>query len=1002
MSTLGLAASRVRAAVPALLALLLIVVVAVTALGTTTGLVQHRVAAGAAVTLADAAAQSAAVRVTTHLAEDATAQDAAATGLFGDLFPQGTFTVHRSEVSLAVPMLAGGTAGPESTALFARLPDLADRVTITAGAWPASGSSAEAPPVAVQADAAASLGLGVGDVLTVGTAAIPVSFEVAALWRATDPTSPTWFADSAVTAGRAGGASGLFVVEQDLTVLPTQHFAVWTLSATPAAAGDQNRAAVLAGLRHLGERVDAAPGLTVSSSTTEGDLAGTLQRIDAAGRGATAIGITAIFIIGMLGIVALMQVSTVLVGSRREQTALLRARGLALGQHGVLVIAEGLLVTIPGSLIGLVATGVLVAAVTGSDPSGPASGAVPFALGVSVAGVVVLAVTVLSEPAGPGRSPRRSLATFAVSFGIIGAAAVLAIWQLHAQGSPVRAGGDGGADLVTATSPALALIAIAALGTMGFVVLAPLRAARAVRRGSVVSLLADSQLGSRATRYLVPILALAITIASAAFATGIATTWQNAQVQAQLIGTGPTVDIDLHSDATAPAATEPVNATRYAAIDGVRAAAAVVVSRVRLGSDSVPVVSIRPDAAETLLGDAGGEFAAALRTTSPSSVQLELPATATGVQASVSFGETPPAASFAVSIWASDADGSLARIPLAEPAGAAGPGSVYSGVLPAGTRPWRLVAVEAERSGPPDAAVPTLLVDRFAGTADGAASPLDPSMAVSLDIAAALPRSRAVIGSQGPAALPVVVTTALADRVGVSVGDPLAFGFGASGALLDAQVSAIVQSLPGSGSRLGIATDLAALNNATLQQGRSPVLAGNIWLDTDTPDTVSTTATTVATSTAVLSSHRTTTAAPILQPAMDAFWIAAAAAGLLALITFSAFIADDSRLRRTGIPVLRALGLSSAQLTRARARELLFVLVFALIAGAVAGIGATLIAVAPFVAAAVPGSGGYLSVVPALDPLPWLGFSTAVVAGALLVIGVALERLNGSGPEVRS
>jgi predicted lysophospholipase L1 biosynthesis ABC-type transport system permease subunit len=180
------------------------------------------------------------------------------------------------------------------------------------------------------------------------------------------------------------------------------------------------------------------------------------------------------------------------------------------------------------------------------------------------------------------------------------------------------------------------------------------------------------------------------------------------------------------------------------------------------------------------------------------------------------------------------------------------------------------------------------------------------------------------------------------------------------------------------------------------------VLAGNIWLDTDTPDTVSATATTVATSTAVLSSHRTTTAAPILQPAMDAFWIAAAAAGLLALITFSAFITDDSRLRRTGVPVLRALGLSSAQLTRARARELLFVLAFALIAGAVAGIGATLIAVAPFVAAAVPGSGGYLSVVPALDPLPWLGFSTAVVAGALLVIGVALARLNGSGPEVRS
>ena len=1002
MSTLGLGALRVRAALPALLALLLIVVVAVTALGTTAGLIQHRVAAGATVTLADAAAQSAAVRVTTHLADDVAAQDAAATTLFGDLFPEGTFTVVRSEVSLAVPVLAAGSAGPASTALFARLPDLADRVTVTAGAWPASGSPADAAPVAVQADAAAALGLDVGDVLTVGTAATPVSFQVAALWRATDPTSPAWFADSAATAGRAGGASGLFVVEQDLNTLPTQNFAVWTLSATPAAADEQNRATVLAGLRHLGERVDATPGLTVSSSTSEGDLAGTLQRIDAAGRGATAIGITAIFIIGMLGIVALMQVSTVLVGSRREQTALLRARGLALGQHSLLVVAEGLLVTIPGGLIGLAATGVLVGTVAGTDPFGPASAASPFALGVSLVGVAVLAATALSEPPGTDRSPRRSLATFAVSFGVIGAAAVLSVWQLHAQGSPVRAGADGGADLVTATSPALALIAIAALGTMGFVVLAPLLAARAVRRGSVVTLLADSQLGSRATRYLVPILALAITIASAAFATGIATTWTSAQVQAQLIGTGATVDIDLRSDGTAPAATEPVNATRYAAIDGVRGAAAVLVSRVRLGSDSIPIVSIRPEAAETLLGSAGAEFAAALRTTSPSDAPLELPATATGVQATVSFGQARPAASFAVSIWASDADGSLARIPLAEPAGAPGARSVYSGTLPAGTAPWRLLAVEAERSGPPDAAVPTLQADGFASTAAGVATALDAGTEVSLDIAAALPRSRAVIGSAGQAPLPVVVTAALADRVGVSVGDPLAFGFGASGALLDAQVSAIIQSLPGSASRLGIATDLAALNNATLQQGRSPVLAGNIWLDTDSPDTVSVTAATVATSTAVLSTQRTTTSAPILQPAMNAFWIAAAAAGLLALITFSAFITDDSRLRRSGIPVLRALGLSSAQLTLARARELLLVLAFALVAGAVAGLGATVIAVAPFVAAAVPGSGGYLSVVPALDPLPWLGFSTAVLAGALLVIGVALARLHRSRGEVRS
>ncbi|MET0956501.1 MAG: hypothetical protein ABWY68_11170, partial [Cryobacterium sp.] len=527
---------------------------------------------------------------------------------------------------------------------------------------------------------------------------------------------------------------------------------------------------------------------------------------------------------------------------------------------------------------------------------------------------------------------------------------------------------------------------------------------RAARRGSVVTLLADAQLGARATRYLVPILAIAITLAAAAFATGIASTWQSAQVQAQLVGTGPTIGIDLRSDGTAPADTEPVTATRFSALHDVTGAAATLVTTVRLGADSVPFVSLRPDAASALLGSAGGDLAAALRSTTPAETGLELPLGATGVQSTVSFGDTASAATFALSLWAADADGSLARIPLsagpgADPAAASG---LYSGVLPAGTAPWRLLAVQAERSGTPDRAVPTLTAGDFAATLDGTGTTLADTAPVSLDIAAALPRSRAPIAATAePGPLPVVLTAALAERVNLAVGDPLDIGFGASGSTLDARVAAIVTVLPGAASRLGIATDLAALNDATLRQGRTPVLAGNIWIDTDAPDPVSAAASTVAASTAVISSQRTTTSAPMLQPAMNAFWVAAAAAGLLALITLAAFIADDARGRRPSLPVLRALGVSARQQTRARARELLLVLGFAVGVGIVAGLGATLVAVTPFVAAAIPGAGGYVAVLPALAPLPWLGFSVGLMAGALLVIGVSLRWLRQTPTAVR-
>jgi hypothetical protein len=997
MSTLAIAALRLRAALPALLSLALIVTVAVIALGTTTGFIQQGVAEGARVTLANADAQSTAVRVTTHLADDSAGQDAAATGLFDRLLPDGTLTVTSSQLSLAMPVLAGGSAQPGATAVFARVPDLTDRMEVTAGAWPAdrsAGAAADAWPVAVQADAAATLGLEVGDDLTVGTTATPVHFRVAALWRATDPTAPAWFADSAATAGRSGGASGLFVVDDDLSALPTQHFAVWTLSATPAAADEQNRTAVIAGLDRLIATLDATPNITESSSTIEGRLAGTLHRIDNADRGATAIGISAVFIVGMLGIMSLVQVSTVLVGSRRAHSALLRARGLARSQNALLAIVEGLLVTIPASLLGLAITGGVLGLSTGTAPLGYARAAVPFAVGVCLVSIAVLTVTVLSESPG-APSGRRPMATFGITFGAIGVAAALATWQLHAQGSPVPSTATGGADLVAAASPALALITVAALGTVLFIALAPLLAAHASRRGSVVTLLADGQLGARATRYLVPILAIAITIASAAFATGIATTWQSAQLQAQFVGTGTSVGVGLRTDRTAPADTEPVTAIRYAALDGVTSAAAVFVDTVRLGADTIPFVALRPDSADTLLGPAAGELTEALRTTSPAGSGLELPAPTTGVQATVAFGQTRPVATFAVSIWASDADGSLARIPLAavpaDDAGGEATAGRYHGALPAGTTPWRLLAVESERSGTPDDAVPPLTAGDFAATAGGAVTALDPAVSVSLDIAAALPRSRAPIPPAGqPAPLPLVITAALADRADLTVGDPLDIGFGTSGSTLEARVATIIDTLPGVASRLGIGTDLAALNDATLRQGRTPELAGNVWIHTADPDAVSSAAATVAGSTAVISSQRTTTSAPMLHPAMNAFWIAAAAAGLLALITLAAFIADDARGRRPSIPVLRALGLSAAQQTTARARELLIILGFAVGVGVLAGLGATLVAVTPFVRAAIPGAGSYVSVAPALDPLPWLVFSGTILAGALIVIGVSL------------
>ena len=996
MSTGSIAVLRARAAVPALVSLALIVMVATTALGATAGLIRSGVEGGGRETLAAAAAQASAVRLSVVLSEDRDGQETAARSVFARSLPAGTVEIFTSSVSLPVPVLEGAPQEPPpgTFALFASIPDLDERVNFTAGVWPAPVTADGVAPVAVQADAAAALALEPGDELTVGTVGNPVRVRVEALWRASDPAAAVWFADSAATAGSSGGAAGLFVLDEAaLAALPTRLFAVWTIAALPGSTVSGDRGVLIEALGRLPAAMAATPEVSGTAPEVTGTLVATLERIDAAGRGAAAIGVSAVFVIGMLGLVALLQVSTVLVGSRREQSGLLRARGLSRGQLTALTLGEGLLVAAPAAGLGLLVTVVLLSTVSG--PVGVVADTVPYALGSCLMAVAVLTAVVLGGK--ESESDRRSLGPFAVGFGAVGVAAALAVWQLQAQGSPVPPGRSGGADLVTSTAPALALIAVCALGTIAFIVLAPVFSLRARRRGSVVAVLAGAQLEGRAGRYLVPIVAVAIAVASGGFASGIAATWQSAQRQAHLVGIGADLDVTLRSDDTATADTEPVTAQPYSLLDGVRAASAVVVTDVRLGSDVVPLVAIGPESGRRVLGGEGSGLVDALRRAHPAgsgnggASGLPLPRSATAVQAEVAVRGDAPLSRFAVSVWAADADGSLARIPLTDVPVRDAPESAgvatLSGVLPVGTTPWRILAVESDRSGPGDSAVPELSASGFAGVVAGAATPVEGAAAVTLDVAGPLARSRAAIAPRDPnAPMPVVLTAALADRVDLGAGDTLAVGFGSSGALVDARVGAVVDMLPGAGSRLGIAVDIADLNDVSLRQGRTPVLAGNVWIGADDPGVVAVAAIGAAASTALVATRESTTSAAILRPAMDAFWLAAASAGLLALIALCAFIADDVRARRRLVPVLGALGLSTAQQAAVRARELVAVLSFAVAAGVVAGILATVAAVAPFASAAVPEAP--VSVLPALDPLPWLVFCCALSTAALgLVVG---------------
>lgn len=964
MTTARLAARRAVHSAQVLAALAGVVLVSTLALTIVLGLVTAGVASGSRSVLENAAPRSAAVQLTTHLADDPLAQSTAASAMFARLFGPRNATVTESWRSLPVTVREIMDAAPSAptTAVVAVVADLPQHVTVAAGAWPSAGTGA----VAVQADAASALGLAVGDTVVLGSETTRVRLTVAALWRATDPQAPRWFADPLVAGQFVSGASastgaaatqaGLFVVTPETALaLPTQLFVSWTVTPTARGIADFGRAKLAGGIAALSATADAEPNVVSESADTVGTLGETLARIDTAGRGATAIGASAACIVAVLSVVALLQLCGVLGGARRRHGELLRARGLSVAQLVWLTALEAVAVAAPAAAIG--ALGASLALGT----------SVPLAL-LAAAGVVgaavacqLSAVLLGLRSARADAPPPRSPALFLALAAGLTVAAALAVWQLISRGTPVAQGQGQSADVVAAVSAALALVAGATLGTALLVPVASANARRLERRGRVTSVLASRTVARRTTRYLAPVLALAIAAAAGTFASGIAATRDGTEHAASVAALGADVSVSLVTDDTDQSATDPVTSAAFAGIDGVRSARSLVVTTATIGSDVIPVVAVRSPAS----ANAGG---------------FTLTTAATVIAATVTATGGGSTDQFDAALWFADRDGSLAKVPLARTDGS----DVRVGTMPPGPS-WRLVAAEALRSG--FSGVQSLEISGV--TADGTLLDVDP---LAVPVSTSRPLTRTLVRTDAPDLLPVTITEALADRLGVTVGADLTLVLDPSGESYDARIASVTESVAGAGSRLAIGADLEALDAASLRSGHTPVLATDVWITTGTPNAVARTVAASSPTVAIVHTARSESSAPVVDAAYTAFWLAAVAAALLALFALAAFLSDDARRRRGEVAVLRALGLSPAEQGTVRAHELRIVLAVAAGAGILAGLLAAALTASPFAAAAVPGANLLVTIVPAFAPAAALVFVGALGLGASVIAAVSVAR----------
>ena len=500
-------------------------------------------------------------RVTIPLTKDPSAQDARvrtavrdAIRVDGESVP---VLVTRTVETIDSAELTDPTGHSLRSAL-ASVPDLPDNAVLVTGTWPTSPAEAS-----MQADAAAELGVRTGEHLTFpGGTAITIS----GTWRVRDVNDPRWLSSSIALTGAAdNGVPGWVVIDHSLwpdiqagpEATRPDVVARWIVrpDATRVTASQ---------LSTLQSASDTVPDLLVkrepgSNIQELGGLQSALLPIVQNVASASAAATAPLVVAGVLGLVMLVELARMLEQLRKEENALLRARGAGRARFALGTAAEAALAAIPGAAVGAaLATGLLSLRAAQDDI--PAFGWVGAGIVAAVAIATLAAVAgntsrdvskgspmrgagggaglaALSAGLGSGRV-RSTIGIGAVA--LLSLAAVVSVSQFLLYGSPLVPTASGGVaiDPLAVSAPALAIAAIGLLATAAFPLVARMLE-RLARRRRDLRALPLRQLARRSRSALTPILVMAFAVSGLVVGTSYAGTWaiSVAQTRAAQVGT---------------------------------------------------------------------------------------------------------------------------------------------------------------------------------------------------------------------------------------------------------------------------------------------------------------------------------------------------------------------------------------------------------------------------------------------------------------------------------
>lgn len=191
--------------------------------------------------------------------------------------------------------------------------------------------------------------------------------------------------------------------------------------------------------------------------------------------------------------------------------------------------------------------------------------------------------------------------------------------------------------------------------------------------------------------------------------------------------------------------------------------------------------------------------------------------------------------------------------------------------------------------------------------------------------------------ARGPAdgdAVPAVITSALAARLGAVPGDTFSGLLRRASQRFEIRVVAVATEIPGIGTAPGVAADRAAIAGDAGTEFRPDEL----WLRTGDPETVADELRSVLATSARILTPSTASVAPLVHGTVLLLTAGAAVAAVIAVLGAGAAIAQSGRRRDGDRRILRALGMTDAAARAARAVETASVVLFSVLGGVLAGV----------------------------------------------------------------